>query len=257
MGCYEDNVNRDFKVGPIESGRGDVDLCQAACSDYAYFALQDGGKCRCDNEAPDLPKIADSRCNIYEDGLGGSWANAVYRNGAAPGWELLGCFQDDVNRDFDYGPKRGGYDPDSCQAACADYEYFALQDNGWCQCDNSFSTPASSYPEIADSRCGSEGLGGSWANNVYRTTASADAVEWTVTENTRCSQELWQCGTVHAFESRETCEARCDDDDRCLGLMWYNKLGGSFETSTSGWYQGCAGTPASSSNSVWDTAVKA
>jgi hypothetical protein len=90
-----------------------------------------------------------------------------------------------------------------------------------------------------------------------RSAVTVCSSEWTVTENTRCSQELWQCGTVHDFEARETCEARCDDDDRCLGLMWYNKLGGSFETSTSGWYQGCAGTPASSSNSVWDTAVKA
>jgi hypothetical protein len=84
-------------------------------------------------------------------------------------WSYIGCFQDDRAHDLEtligYG-----YDQDTCQTACAQYAYFALQDGGECFCDNSYSTPPSSYPKVDDSTCGDvDGLGGAWANSVYST----------------------------------------------------------------------------------------
>ena len=35
-----------------------------------------------------------------------------------------------------YGPMQYGYDPSSCSEACDDYKYFALQNGGWCSCEN-------------------------------------------------------------------------------------------------------------------------
>jgi hypothetical protein len=59
-----------------------------------------------------------------------------------------------------------GYDKHSCQKACPQYKYFALQNGGWCTCDNTYSTPANQYPKVADSQCGTKG--GSWRNMVYK-----------------------------------------------------------------------------------------
>ena len=33
------------------------------------------------------------------------------------------------------------------------YTYFALQANGLCTCDNTYSTPASTYQKVSDSQC--------------------------------------------------------------------------------------------------------
>jgi len=59
--------------------------------------------------------------------------------------EYIGCYKDDGNRDLDFGPKAYGYDHVSCREACADYPYFALQNNGWCVCDYDYGNPADTY----------------------------------------------------------------------------------------------------------------
>jgi hypothetical protein len=85
----------------------------------------------------------------------------------------VGCYRDDGNRDFDFGPKVYGFTEISCREACANYPYFALQNNGWCSCDYAYSDPASTYPAIDDELCNvgntpeGEGMGGPWANAVY------------------------------------------------------------------------------------------
>ena len=38
-----------------------------------------------------------------------------------------------------YGPHEYGYDATSCKAACVGYRFLALQDSGWCSCDNDWT----------------------------------------------------------------------------------------------------------------------
>jgi hypothetical protein len=38
----------------------------------------------------------------------------------------VGCYRDNGNRDFDFGPKQYGFNQITCREACADYPYFAL-----------------------------------------------------------------------------------------------------------------------------------
>jgi hypothetical protein len=85
------------------------------------------------------------------------------------GPEYLGCYKDDGNRDFKHGPKNYGFTANSCMEKCKTYKYIALQNDGWCVCDNTYSTPPGTYPKIAESKCakGGGGKGGAWANSVY------------------------------------------------------------------------------------------
>ena len=82
----------------------------------------------------------------------------------------VGCYQDDANRDFDYGPREYGYTADSCLEACADFKYFALQHQGWCSCDNTYGTPEAQYPQLPDNKCGNDLTGRGWSNAVYENT---------------------------------------------------------------------------------------
>jgi len=102
----------------------------------------------------------------------------------AAGWDLdlrfqccnhtqvryIGCFKDDEQRAFKGGPKKYGYTKSSCSEACIDYELFALQHSGWCQCDN--HPPLSpTYPQLVGETCGTlcdgDACGGNWKNAVY------------------------------------------------------------------------------------------
>ena len=85
IGCYIDDDNRDVKnyVGDISSNVGE---CQARCSTYKYFAVQNGGQCFCNNAyatAPQYTKVADSDCAAMNNGRslywGNSWRNAIYK----------------------------------------------------------------------------------------------------------------------------------------------------------------------------------
>jgi hypothetical protein len=84
----------------------------------------------------------------------------------------IGCYNDNGSRDFGFGPQNYGYDHITCRAACAEYPFFALQNNGWCSCDYSYGNPIDTYHVRPDEDCGEaspEGnrLGGAWANAVY------------------------------------------------------------------------------------------
>ena len=59
-------------------------------------------------------------------------------------WVERGGYKDTSNRALRYGPHQHGYTAATCQAACQDwngnvYKYFALQNNGWCSCDNDWN----------------------------------------------------------------------------------------------------------------------
>ena len=88
----------------------------------------------------------------------------------APGPAYIGCYKDDANRDFKDGPKRYGFKPLTCAAACKDYTYFALQNGGYCSCGDAYATEAK-YIKGPDSECNQRFPhgGGPWRNAVFRT----------------------------------------------------------------------------------------
>merc|ERR550514_821484 len=72
---------------------------------------------------------------------------------------------------MEQGPREYGFDANTCAAACSDYHYFALQDNGWCVCGNAYGTEPQ-YAQVDDSQCGgiaSNGRG--WRNSIYENTS--------------------------------------------------------------------------------------
>jgi hypothetical protein len=157
----------------------DGESCRQACAEYPYFALQNGGWCTCDysygNPVDSYPQINDADCGQPQNEVrfGGAWANAVYQNNyyvEANDFTYIGCYSDDGNRDFDFGPQEYGYDQASCREACDAYQFFALQNNGWCSCDNSYGTPSNVYTLQDDNGCNSGGvpLGGAWLNAVHK-----------------------------------------------------------------------------------------
>jgi hypothetical protein len=179
LACHRDDGNRDFGFGPQEYGFNQI-TCREACHEYPYFALQNGGWCSCDfsfgNPEDAYPVIDDEECGQADlDGnrMGGGWANAVYVNNMyepESDFEYVGCYNDDGNRDFDFGPREYGFDQESCRAACEDYPFFALQNDGWCSCDFSYGSPSETYHVRDDNDCrngAGEALGGGWANAVY------------------------------------------------------------------------------------------
>merc|ERR1711988_117333 len=91
----------------------------------------------------------------------------------------VGCYGDNGARDLKHGPKNYGYTAEKCQRQCKDFKYFALQNGGWCNCDNSYGDNYSgsggkgNYNKYPDSDCNTHGntpgrgMGGGWANAVY------------------------------------------------------------------------------------------
>merc|ERR1719478_1428090 len=148
-----------------------------ACKSYKFVALQDNGWGSCDNDystpSNHYPKKPSGECNLGGVGKGGPWRNAVYTNARysapkAPA-HFRGCYQDNGSRDFKHGPKRYGYSSTTCMNACKSYKFVALQDNGWCSCDNTYSTPSNTYRKRPSGECnkGGTGKGGPWRNAVY------------------------------------------------------------------------------------------
>merc|ERR1711959_763031 len=173
-GCYQDNGSRDFKHGPKRYGYTST-KCMDACKGYKFVALQNNGWCSCDNSysspSKTYPKKPSGECNKGGTGKGGPWRNAVYTNvrmHKAPA-HFRGCYVDNGSRDFKHGPKRYGYSSTSCMNACKSYKFVALQNNGWCSCDNTYSTPSSHYRKRPSGECNKGGTGkcGPWRNAVY------------------------------------------------------------------------------------------
>merc|ERR1711998_428266 len=95
----------------------------------------------------------------------------------------IGCFHDNSSRDFKHGPKRYGHNPTKCMSACKDYKYIALQNGGRCNCDNTYSTPSSTYPKMHDNQCnkGGTGQGGGWktpCTPTSTTSRTSSASRW-------------------------------------------------------------------------------
>ena len=97
-------------------------------------------------------------CNYYDD--------ILLNNGNEP-FIAIGPYVDSLDRNLRYGPHDYGYNNITCYLACTSdyavkYEYFALQNRGWCCCDNNF-THATRDGETA---CGY--YGGGFCNFIYQ-----------------------------------------------------------------------------------------
>ena len=84
VGGYRDKGSRAFRKGPKQYGYT-PEKCQAACSKYKYFALQNGpdidksgktGWCSCENDFAHATKYGKKKCGK----TGGPWCNYVYKN---------------------------------------------------------------------------------------------------------------------------------------------------------------------------------
>jgi len=185
VGCFVDDGSRDLQEGPMAYGYTSH-TCEVACNAYSFFALQNNGWCVCGNAygtASQYAQVDNNQCgaNCADDDqlCGAGWRNAVYSTGRPQpvefrSYQYVGCFVDDGSRDLQQGPMAYGHTSASCMDACSDYSYFALQNNGWCVCGNSYSSDVQ-YTQVNNNQCGAncagydQLCGAGWRNAVYST----------------------------------------------------------------------------------------
>ena len=84
IGCYKDTSDRAFD-DYISGADITIEQCFEKCSEYIYFALQDGnggnkGECRCGNSFSDATQYGTSSdCDKSTTGTGWAWANDLYQ----------------------------------------------------------------------------------------------------------------------------------------------------------------------------------
>jgi len=127
----------------------------------------------------------------------------------------IGCFGDNGDRDLKHGPKNYGFSPRTCHDACGGYKYFALQNGGWCNCDNSYSDGWSgsggrgSYNALANSECDKDGvhpgrgMGGGWANAIYE---MKDSHHSTSAINFVNDMQAWTQSGCHLSDDQAQCK---------------------------------------------------
>lgn len=216
-----------------EAQKRAVQKCQCAVRDAEAKAWE-GANADNDQDAKAYAKAGHMLCVLNDTPVGNcvtAPAPTVTRKVLAAGVAsadcntapvFIGCYTDDGSRDFAAGPKQYGYNPTTCEAACPSFKYIALQNGGWCNCDNTYSTPPSQYPKRPDGECntGGTGQGGPWRNAIYSTGGAPPEPEeeatpgqsadgcWPVGSRVRikagsryAGQASGQCGTV----TGETC----------------------------------------------------
>lgn len=163
VGCFIDDADRDLKHGPRDYGYTTAS-CAEACDEFTFFALQANGYCMCGNahstKGEVYFKVDDDECggpclNEAVGRCGANYRNAIYQVRSAPGASYVGCYVDDADRDLEvqFTPVTYQYTPITCAGACAEYTYFSLQANGYCQCGNAYGTEAK-YHQVDDEECG-------------------------------------------------------------------------------------------------------
>ena len=105
----------------------------------------------------------------------------------------------------------------SCRAACAEYPFFALQNNGWCSCDYSYGNPEETYRAIDDSACGEADengnrLGGGWSNAVYSNNRYEEENDHTYLGcyNDDGNRDFKHGPQQYGFD-QDSCREACDD----------------------------------------------
>ena len=189
------------------------------------------------NEAPifDGPVKREENIATYEFSVEEEIAqNQVVRLGT---WIERGGYRDTSSRALRHGPHAYGYTAASCQKACHNwngisYKYFALQDNGWCCCDNDWKE----VTKYGKKSCGK--TGGGWCNYVYESSAHLDKssigkvkvleVKYghncdiatyshmpTPLQNCDESHKLGWYVAYNAGYKLSMCKALCDENEKC------------------------------------------
>lgn len=139
IGTFRDHPFRALNDGPKQYTYS-VATCQAACSAFRYFALQDMGWCSCSDDITSVIQYGvDNTPAGSAHPLGLAWMNAVYANIREGDKSVMaGFFIDMPERALRYGPQSGVYTPDSCCSTCRSrgFRLSGLQNTNWCTCDN-------------------------------------------------------------------------------------------------------------------------
>jgi carbonic anhydrase len=94
--------------------------------------------------------------------------------------KFVGCFKDTASHPGKHGPLKYGYNSETCKQACKKYDYFSLQDWGFCSCFNEKIWPDIVDLQVSDEKCGKvcpceekavpmRRCGEKWLNAVYTT----------------------------------------------------------------------------------------
>jgi len=111
-----------------------------------------------------------------------------------PPGTYIGCFVDDSSRDLQEGPMTWGYTSVTCNAACQEYSFFALQAHGWCVCGNAYGTE-DQYDQVPNGVCGpfcdgdAHFCGSNWRNAVY-STGRVPVPEWEPEASSLCEEAM-------------------------------------------------------------------
>jgi len=178
LGCWKDDLARTLK-GPPQRYSYSPKTCaeEARKRGQTIFALQNGnsetGWCVTSTGSDNyqrLGKASNQACTP-----GGAWSvNRVYQIAAstvptpAPtlpasalpaGMTDLGCWNDDLTRALQGGPKLFGYTPATCaeEARKRGQTIFALQNNGWCVTSTALTTTSASVSTTRPARSADHG----------------------------------------------------------------------------------------------------
>ncbi|XP_047129194.1 uncharacterized protein LOC100207237 isoform X3 [Hydra vulgaris] len=185
LGCWKDAADRAVATleglttlldGPYKNRADAIKKCYEVSKQrgFAIFAIQDGGWCAANN-GESYKKYGSSN-DCKEDGKGGPWANQVYKITENLPFNHVGCWKDSADRaiatleglvtilDGFYKNRAEAIEKCYTAAKQLNFEYFAVQDGGWCAAGNGVA-----YKKYGDScDCKGDGKGGPWANDVYK-----------------------------------------------------------------------------------------
>jgi hypothetical protein len=176
LGCYTDldPPKRAFESPPVPVKS--TEECSKMCAGKKFFALQAGTECRCGDEfrhGQEYPQKAASgdecgpKCGgeenmVPERFCGTNWVNAIYSAAQRLPIRYVGCFKDSgSDRALKVKMKTRGYNTESCDVACMQYKFFALQDGenskgAECFCGNDNLDPDTKVQDEECSECDEE-----------------------------------------------------------------------------------------------------
>jgi len=143
MGCFQDSTDHDLSSDFLCLPQMTVDICAAHCKHYLYFALSNGGECRCGNSygkygnstSCTSPCTGNPSSNPNQEICGGFFANSVYQNA-----DVVIC------SDYWHYPVNGhagscGWipSPNSCQVGCNNGYRIIGDPTRYCQANGSFT----------------------------------------------------------------------------------------------------------------------
>jgi hypothetical protein len=122
-------------------------------------------------------------------------------------WVKIGPWRDTHDRALRHGPKAYGYNADTCMAKChsINRKYFALQNGGWCSCENSLEH----IKKYGPSNCGE--MGGGWCNYVYEIKKHTEKHEYTQIASYKDTGNRAMRLYIGNGFSQKTCLTACGD----------------------------------------------